>query len=127
MLTRPRTVAGGGVMKRGWLFWLVVAIVVVVVMWLRADRVRPPDQRIADHVRALCKIAEHGVDAPVEGVEQMFRYYGKRGPAIARDWAELLVLIERIEDDAAHDDRARRASLAIRMPAARCAETFMDF
>ena len=114
-------------MKRGWVFWLLVAVVVVLIMWMRADRAKPPDERIADHVRTLCKIAERGKDAPVDGVRRYMRFYGDHGPTIARDWADLLVLIERIDDDAAHDARAHKARRVMREPMVKCARTFEQF
>ena len=113
-------------MKRVVLF-LVVALVIALVWWMSRDGRRSPDERIADHTRELCKIAKAGIEAPDDGVRRMFRYHGDKGPAMARDWAELLVLIERIDDDRAHDERARLAARRIHAPAARCAQTFQRF
>ena len=113
-------------MKRVVLF-LVVALVIALVWWMTRDGRRLPDERIADHTRAMCKIAKAGIEAPDDGVKRMFRYHGEHGPVMARDWAELLVLIERIDDDRAHDERARVAARRIHAPAARCAQTFQRF
>src|SRR5688572_23544584 len=86
-----------------------------------------PDDRIAGHHREMCKIAAHGAKAPREGVQKLFRFYGDRGPDMARDWAELLVIIERIDDDDRHDARARQAAKRIHEPVRRCAADLERF
>lgn len=111
-------------MKRGTL--LLVGLAVVIGAGCDAGRAAP-DERIAGHHRAMCKIAEAGVKAPRDGVAKLFRYYGDRGPDMARDWAELLVLIERIDDDDRHDARARQAAKRLHEPMRRCAATFERF
>jgi hypothetical protein len=113
-------------MKRLFLF-LVVVLVIGMVWCTTRDSRKLPDERLADHTRAMCKIAAAGIDAPDDGVRRMFRYYGDQGPTMAKEWAELLVLIERIDDDRAHDERARQASRRIQAPAIRCAQTFQRF
>lgn len=113
-------------MKRWWLV-LVVLVVLGLVWWTSRGSRSAPDERLAAHTRALCKIAGAGVEHPDDGVARLFRYYGDRGPAMARDWAELLVLIERIDDDRAHDQRAALAARRLHAPAAACAETFARF
>lgn len=115
-----------GPMKR-WLLFLVVVIVIALVWWTSRGSKAAPDQRLAAHARALCKIAATGAEHPDDGVRRMFRYYGDRGPAMAKDWAELLVLIERIDDDDAHDARARLAARRMHEPIAACASTFERF
>ena len=114
-------------MKR-WFLFLVVVVVIALVWWTSRGRgVGAPDQRLAGHARALCKIAAHGAEHPDDGVRQMFRYYAERGPAMAKDWAELLVVIEAIADDDAHDARARLAARRVHEPLAACARTFERF
>ena len=115
-----------GAMKRLVLV-IVVLVVFGVVWWAARGGGKAPDQRLADHARALCKIAAAGADDPEAGVGQMFRYYRERGPAMARDWAALLVAIERIDDDRAHDERARLAARRLHAPLAACAPTFERF
>jgi hypothetical protein len=111
-------------MTRGTL--LVAGLVVAIAAGCDAGRAAP-DERIAAHHRAMCKIAEQGAKAPVDGVRTMFRYYGEKGPDMARDWADLLVMIERIDDDRRHDDRARQAAKRIHAPLLSCARTFERF
>ena len=113
-------------MKRAILF-LVVVIVIGLVWWSQRGAALAPDQRLANHAQAMCKIAAAGALHPDDGVARLFRYYGERGPAMAHDWAELLVIIERIDDDRAHDDRARLAQRRIYAPAAACLDTFQRF
>jgi len=115
-------------MKRMTLLGLGAAVIAIG-MWTAKDGGgrAAPDDRIAAHGRALCKIAEQGQRAPLEGVQRMFRYHGDHGPHLARDWAELLVLIERIPDDDAHDARARQAAKRIREPMKKCERTFERF
>lgn len=107
---------------------VIVVIAAVGTFWLTArDRPPTPDERIVAHTRALCGIAEDGIAAPRDGVARLFRYHGDHGPAMARDWAELLVLIERIDDDRAHDRRAREAARRIHAPMRRCEPIFERF
>jgi hypothetical protein len=117
-------------MKR-FLLLLVVVLVFGFVWWTsRRDDGgggKAPDEQLAEHTRAMCKIAKAGIDHPDDGVRKLFRYYGQQGPAIASEWAHLLVLIERIDDDRKHDDRARLAARRIHAPAIACQRTFQRF
>lgn len=112
-------------MTRGT-FLVVAGLAVLIASGCDAGR-PAPDERIARHHQALCTIAEDGAKAPRDGVRTMFRYYGDHGPDMARDWADLLVLIERIDDDRRHDDRARQAAKRIHAPLLRCAAAFERF
>jgi hypothetical protein len=114
-------------MKRVWNVVAFLVLIALVVLWVWPSRAPAPDERIAAHWKALCAIADKGVAKPRRGVEKMFRYYGEHGPDLARDFAELLVLIERIDDDRSHDDRARKAARRIQEPLRRCEETLDRF
>jgi hypothetical protein len=114
-------------MSRGWKMMILALFLVAFVLWLWPTRGRAPDERIAAHFQALCVIADKGISQPQKGVERMFRYYGDHGPELARDWAELLVQIERIEDDRAHDERARKAARRLQEPVRRCERTLERF
>ncbi|HVV82158.1 MAG TPA: hypothetical protein VHE35_03735 [Kofleriaceae bacterium] len=106
---------------------LVAVVVFALVWWVARGSRKAPDERLAEHTRAMCKIAAGGISDPDDGVRRMFRYYGEQGPTMAKEWAELLVTIERIDDDDAHDARARLASRRLRAPAIACAQTFQRF
>lgn len=106
---------------------LLVLFVCLLVVWFFATRGKAPDERIAAHHAALCDIAEDGISRPSAGVDKLFRFFGERGPEMAKDWAELLVLIERISDDRSHDERARQAARRIQAPLLACQKTLERF
>jgi hypothetical protein len=101
-----------GPMRRTW--WILISVAIVVGFGLRsggcASRSRAPDERLAKHFSAICTIADRHVESPHAGAKKLFRYLGDHGPEMLHDWGDLLVLIERIDDDAKHDARARTAS-----------------
>lgn len=104
---------------------LFLLLIVLVIWWFRSRR--PPEARLADHLDAICDIAEHDVDHPSAGVDHLFAYLAADGPAMARDLGDLLVTIEAIRDDAAHDARARSAARAIHEPLVGCATELERF
>lgn len=104
---------------------LFLLLIVLVIWWFRSRR--PPEVRLADHLGAICDIAERDVDHPSAGVDHLFAYLASDGPAMARDLGDLLVTIEAIRDDAAHDERARRAARAIHEPLVGCAAELERF
>ena len=116
-------------------WWKPVSVVLLALIIVRggacgacAGAGRPdPDERLAHHFEKLCKIAEHGIADPQTGVRKMMRYYGDHGPHMLEDFGATLVLIERIDDDAAHDRRARVARARIQAPLIACEETWVDF
>lgn len=112
-------------MRNVLLFLLLIAVLLAIFFW--PSRAPAPDERLAAHGKAFCKIAEKGADKPRAGVERLFRYYGEQGPEMARDFAELLVLIEGIRDDRAHDERARKAARRIQAPLRGCQEALERF
>jgi len=115
---------------RGW-WWKVIVIVVFGLVlargWACGAGRRGPDERLAQHFERLCKIAERGVDHPKDGVHRFMRYLGDHSPDMLADFAATLVLIERIDDDAAHDRRARTARDRMRAPLRACERTWEDF
>ncbi len=116
-------------MSSGWK--LVLVVVVLVIVWLlwggSPSRGKAPDDRLAAHYAQLCVIAEKGAERPRKGVEKLFRFYGEHAPAIAHDFAELVVLIERIEDERAHDQRARAAARRMYAPLRSCERALQRF
>jgi hypothetical protein len=115
-------------------WWTVVVAVVVGGVVIRGgacgacQSVRPqPDERLAQHLRNLCEVAEDGAIEPRTGVRKLMRYYGDHGPDMLHAFGATLVTIERIPDDAAHDKRARLARERIQKPLVDCAETWQKF
>jgi hypothetical protein len=111
--------------KGTWRLVLLLAAIVLVIWYLRSKR--PPDVRLAAHFDAICDIAEHDVDDPSRGVDHLFAYLGANSPAIMEDVGDLLVLIERIPDDARHDQRAQDAARRLQEPLLGCAAELQRF
>lgn len=86
-----------------------------------------PDQEIAKHFEAICGVAKKHIDSPRSGVVKLSRYFGDHSPAMLQSFGALLVQIERIDDDAQHDRRARQAAKVMRQPLMRCESTFERF
>lgn len=91
------------------------------------ERKSDPDQKLAAHYGEICKIAKKGISKPHRGLQKLFGYYGKNGPTMLKDFGELLVLIERIEDDSAHDKRAALAHKRMSKVLIKCERTFEAF
>jgi hypothetical protein len=116
-------------------WWKPVSIVLLALIVVRggacgacAGAGRPdPDERLGHHFERLCKVAEKGIADPKDGVRKMMRYYGDHGPDMLESFGATLVMIERIDDDAAHDRRARQARSRIQAPIIACDETWMEF
>ena len=118
--------------RRPW--WKLFVVVVVTALVVRGgacgmcrSSTPAPDERLAANLRALCAIAEDGIDDPDEGVTRLMRYHGDHGPAMLQAFGELLVTIERIDDDAAHDRRARIARDRLHAPMIACQRTWQEF
>ncbi|MBZ0230756.1 MAG: hypothetical protein K8M05_00270 [Deltaproteobacteria bacterium] len=115
-------------------WWMLVVVVVAGGLVMRGGacgactRARPaPDERLAQHLRNLCEVAEDGAIEPRTGVRKLMRYYGDHGPDMLHAFGATLVTIERVADDAAHDARARVARDRIQRPLVECAETWERF
>lgn len=68
-----------------------------------------PDERLAGRLDKLCVIARDSVDAPERGVRKLGRYLGEHTGDMLKDFGDTIATIEKITDDAKHDDRARLA------------------
>jgi len=118
--------------RRSW--WKLVLVLALIVLGGRGllrcggcASGTPPDARLARHFDRLCDVARDGVGAPERGVHRLMRYFGDHGPDMLEAFGQTLVVIERIDDDAAHDARARQARDRILAPLAACAETWQEF
>lgn len=114
-------------MKTRWIAILIFALVTAFI-WSRDNKApAQPDQKLVGHIGDMCKIAERGIEAPYKGVQKLFSYYGQNTPDMFKEWGELLVTIERIKDDKAHDERARVAGRRLHQASVRCERTFERF
>jgi hypothetical protein len=121
-------------MARRSTWWTLLSVAVLGVIIVRggacgacdAERTEP-DQRLAAHLGKLCEIADDGAIDPRTGVRRMMKYYGDHGPDMLEAFGATLVTIERIDDDAAHDRRARVARDRIQQPLVACQETWQRF
>ncbi len=111
--------------------WLLISFLVVGGTYAGARSCQSskpdPDQRLAAHIHAICNIAEQNVDSPRPGVKKLMRYMGDHSPDMMHDWGATLVLIERIDDDRAHDERAGLAGRRLHRELGRCAEPLEEF
>jgi len=112
--------------KSAWKVVLLVVLVIVAVWWWRSRR-RPPEVRLAAHFEDVCDIADRYATRPREGVDRLFAYLGESSPEMMEDFGDLLVAIERIDDDAAHDARAREAARRLQEPLIGCADELGRF
>lgn len=115
-------------MKARWKIALLF-LFIVAVFWLRGGGTthHSPDQKLVGHLDAMCKIAERGIESPYRGVQKLFHYYGQNTPDMFKEWGELLVTIERIKDDKAHDERARLAGRRLSKAISSCEQTYERF
>ena len=115
-------------------WWMLVAVVVVGGLAVRGGACtacksvrHDPDEKLAQHLRNLCEVAEDGAIEPRTGVRKLMRYYGDHGPDMLHAFGATLVTIERVHNDDAHDARARVARDRIQKPLIECAETWEKF
>ncbi len=114
-------------MKTSWKLALVF-LLVVLFFWSRSgDGPKAPDKQLVRHFDHMCKIAERGIETPHRGVQKLFAYYGKNSPDMLKQFGVLLVTIERIKDDEAHDKRAALASRRMGDALAKCERTYQRF
>jgi hypothetical protein len=114
---------------KGWLITGAIAAAVVLANPMAGclDDDADPDERLAGHFTDLCKIARGHIDKPDRGLQKLGRYLDKHAGAITGAYGELIALIERIEDDRAHDERARRARERITKPTIACQRDWERF
>lgn len=111
--------------------WLLISAVVVGGLALRSgtcsSKPAAPDERLASDLSAICDIADRHIEAPQPGVKKLMRYLGDHAPEMLQAWGELLVTIERIDSDRAHDDRARLAGRRLAAVMTRCEQPLAEF
>tara|TARA_R110002096_G_scaffold408076_1_gene607105 strand:- start:19441 stop:19962 length:522 start_codon:yes stop_codon:yes gene_type:complete len=115
-------------MSRKWKLVLGISLFAATYLyWGGPQRSKAPDQKLAAQYGELCKIAKNGISEPHQGLQDLFGYYGKSGPNMLKNFGDLLVMIERIEDDGAHDKRAALASKRMSKVLIKCERTFEAF
>ncbi len=109
--------------------WIVPALLVggVVAYQLSGCLNKDPDQKLADRFDDLCEIAADNVETPETGVRKLGRYLGSHTDDILGDLGGTIQLIERIDNDDAHDARAQIARERIGKPLRECEQTWMEF
>jgi hypothetical protein len=105
--------------------WIVVGAIALGGLWYA--RRSAPDERIAQRMEMICEIADSNVRSPSRGVDALFGFFGARSPELFRDFGDLLVEIERIDNDAKHDARARTARERMRKPLEACQSSLIRF
>lgn len=88
--------------------WLaIVAIAGGVAYTAKGCLNRPdPDQKLAQQIEEMCEIARDGAEDPVAGLRTYGRYLLRNAGDIAKNAVDMIVVIERIRDEAAHTERA---------------------
>ena len=111
----------------GWLSGALVAGGVVFAMRGCLSKSAAPDERLAGRLDDMCQIARKHVDTPEAGLRQLGRYLDEHTGDLLGEWGDTLAAIERIPDDAKHDQRARLARDRIRQPVLACQRDWMAF
>ncbi len=111
--------------------WLLISAVVAGGLAVRSgscgSKPAAPDERLASDLAAICEIADRHIEAPQPGVKKLMRYLGDHSPEMLQAWGELLVLIERIDDDRDHDTRAKIAGRRLAAVMVPCERPLAEF
>jgi len=112
----------------GWITGALVAGGVVFAMRGCLSRsTTAPDERLAGRLDDMCQIARKNVDAPQAGLRRLGAYLDEHTGDLLGEWGDTLAAIERIPDDAKHDQRARVARDRIRKPVLACQTDWARF
>jgi hypothetical protein len=88
---------------------------------------KAPDEKLAGRFEDLCEIAGEHKTEPVAGVRALGRYMGKHFGDMYGEFGDTIALIEKIPDDAEHDERARLARDRWVAPWLSCVGEWMEF
>lgn len=88
---------------------------------------KDPDQKLAGRFDDMCEIAGDNIQTPERGVQKLGRYLGSHTDDLLGELGGTIQLIERIDNDDAHDARARLARQRIAKPLQECEQTWMEF
>jgi hypothetical protein len=84
-----------------------------------------PDEKLAKHFEETCEIARDNVRTPERGVRRLGRYLADNN--LIGNLGATIMTIERIDDDRAHDDRARLARDRLHEPLRACEHDWRKF
>jgi len=112
---------------KGWLFTAFVAGGVVYGIRGGCVNSTAPDEELADHFEELCEIAGNNIDSPKKGVKKLGGYLARHLDDILGDFGSTIVTIEKISDDAKHDERARIARDRMQKPWIACQRDWEKF
>jgi hypothetical protein len=109
--------------------WMVVALVSASAVFAYRGCLNQldPDQKLGHHFASLCEVARDHVAAPAQGVQLLSRYLGKHAGEMLGELGSTLAIIERIDDDHAHDERAAIARDRIQAPLFACQADWQRF
>lgn len=109
--------------------WIVPALLVggVAAYQLSGCLSKEPDQKLAGRFEDLCEIAGDNIKTPEKGVRKLGRYLGSHTDDLLGELGGTIQLIERIDNDDAHDARAQLARDRIGKPLRECEQTWMEF
>lgn len=114
--------------KKAWVGGALVAAGVVFAMrGCLTETTKAPDERLAQRFDELCEIARGNIETPVRGVRRLGGYMAKHTGELLGDFGATIATIERIPDDAKHDDRARLARDRLRKPLRACERDWARF
>lgn len=88
---------------------------------------RAPDAALGEQLEDLCGFAERGIEHPTEGVRSIGAYLIAHAGDMLKNFGDTIALIERIDDDRTHDDRARVARDRVVRPIVACEDTWEQF
>ena len=93
----------------------------------RSPAAQAPEERLAQRLGSMCEIARDNIKTPEAGLRKLGGYLDKNVDKVMGDYGAMFAAIERIPDDAKHDDRARLARDRLRKPLVGCERDWQQF
>jgi hypothetical protein len=114
--------------KRAWIVPAVIACGGLVAFRMSGClNSKAPDEKLAGRFDDLCAIADDNIQSPQRGVQKLGRYLGSHTGDMLGDLGETIQIIEHIDNDEAHDARARLARRRIAKSFEECDQTWRMF
>ena len=86
-----------------------------------------PEDKIASHIEAMAEIMEDNADSPEDGVKKLESYLQDNGPTIARHVGEMIVELDKIDDDAEAKERLKEMKDTLETVSKKFEETSSKF